>query len=868
MIRCNTTFRDLVNFPILVVIFLLSTGLAAAQNPVAPQKVQAPISPQTPQCKRTINADVVALAQPIMLNRLGAAVPGGQIFALKTDTVMSGNRVQLRDGKRPRPPVLRANVGDCLKITFTNSISPSRATGAIATPVPLHVQGLEWIKGSDDDRSSAGSRPGGANTQGTNPPRTQTYTVYAKEEGTFLVYAGANTKSDQLARGLFGAINVQPEGAEWYRSQVTADDLDQATYSANNVPAGSLVCSPPGSSNCTFTANGKSIKVIKAAGGYLQTLDNHPLINYDAKYTDGTLILKMLDANNNIVHSDLTAIITGSNAGRFPGASGNPNKPEPPCNGENWGALRPPPGGRVDPLFCANPASPDRKQPYREITIIYHDVGAVASQAFPVFGADQLNNLSETISSGSDRFAINYGSDGIASEVYANRIGVGPSGNCADCKFEEFFLSAWAVGDPAMIVDKPADSNDLAREAGFKAPCNTTSSFNQPPCGGTRVPGANGTYTMQATAKATAALFPDDPSNVYHSYINDHVKFRILNAGQVSHVHHQHAHQWLRSPGIAGSPNDTSDYVDTQTMSPGAGFTLEMVYNGSNRNKVVGDSIFHCDDYAHLAAGMWATWRTHDVFESGTFVYPQGTVINGRDVSGQVVPGSRALSDGEIKTGTPIPAIVPLPTIPMAPLPGAQAEIVNGQIKITGNGNPGFPFFIPGQAGARAPHPPLGFAPDGAGGLMDGGMPRHVVVGGSISYERHNKLDWSKDLATLNAVGLPEDGTDIEKAVMAFFGKRCYPTFFPDGTPGSCPSSNSTPPQSTINTPPTGFVLNGLPLRPQPGAPFADPAIDDNGSEVNFDWRTKKQEPNPRTYKAASIQLDLVSNQKAKHFPQ
>jgi len=30
---------------------------------------------------------------------------------------------------------------------------------------------------------------------------------------------------------------------------------------------------------------------------------------------------------------------------------------------------------------------------------------------------------------------------------------------------------------------------------------------------------------------ATKALFPDDPSNVYHSYLGDHVQFRILHAG-------------------------------------------------------------------------------------------------------------------------------------------------------------------------------------------------------------------------------------------------------------------------------------------------------------------------------------------------
>ena len=65
-------------------------------------------------------------------------------------------------------------------------------------------------------------------------------------------------------------------------------------------------------------------------------------------------------------------------------------------------------------------------------------------------------------------------------------------------------------------------------------------------------------------------------------------------------------------------------------------------------------------------------WRTHDVFEAGTFVYPDGF----KDVGNQVVPGSRALPDGEIITGSPNPALVPMPTLPMAPLP-AYAQIQN-----------------------------------------------------------------------------------------------------------------------------------------------------------------------------------------------
>ena len=196
----------------------------------------------------------------------------------------------------------------------------------------------------------------------------------------FYTMGDTSTNGDQLTRGLFGALNVEPAGAEWYRSQVSAEDLLLATYNANRadqVPPGSLVCTPAGSSTCTFKLNGKLVKVIKtpdfgsAKGGYLLTLDNHPLIDYQSVYPAkrldgsavsislvGTPVLGMLytnpsDKTLNIVRSDLTAMITGPKAGRFPGTTGV-NNPEPPCNAENNPALN---KGIVDPLFCANPAA-------------------------------------------------------------------------------------------------------------------------------------------------------------------------------------------------------------------------------------------------------------------------------------------------------------------------------------------------------------------------------------------------------------------------------------------------------------------------------------------------------------------------------
>ena len=97
---------------------------------------------------------------------------------------------------------------------------------------------------------------------------------------------------------------------------------------------------------------------------------------------------------------------------------------------------------------------------------------------------------------------------------------------------------------------------------------------------------------------------------------------------------------------------------------------MEMTYNGSgNRNQTVGDSIFHCHFYPHFAQGMWSLWRIYDVFEEGTEL----------DAHGRPLPGARALPDGEIICGTPIPALVPLPTIGMAPMPAKASLSSDGR---------------------------------------------------------------------------------------------------------------------------------------------------------------------------------------------
>jgi hypothetical protein len=663
-------------------------------------------------CARTITADVVALDQPFYYNRLGAINANGMIYALARDVVVSGTnqivsdltpsqragiagQVSVRADKRARPLTLRANEGDCLDLTFTNLLDPTSfsfnlpgtfPTGQIlglGVPIgneiddqpltreaSIHIDGLELVQLDDPDRddiSSDGSNVGRNGDRGDGlvaPGETTSYKYSAVHKGTHLLYSmgatlGAEGNGGTRSYGLFGAVNVQPgpdgafAGSDWYRSQLTREELDWAASAWLTDESGNITGPSPG-----------NVPVLDGDGNprVVTTSDGQPLINYHAVYPQGTAfgkgglpIVKILHGTE-IVHSDLNAIIDDR---------GYP--------------------------YPANLAYPNRgDEPFREFTVIFHDE-AFGVQAFPGFYNDPV--LKHTLHGVRDSFPINYGSGGIGSEIIANRLGVGPMWDCAECKYEEFFLTSFTVGDPAMIVDIPANTTDGA---------------------GNIIPGA----------KATKALYPDDPSNVHHAYLGDRVVFRNLHAGpKEHHIFHLHAHQWQFNPD-----DPQSNYLDGQALGPGSGYSYEIAYGGSgNRNLTAGDSIFHCHFYPHFAQGMWELWRVHDTFE-------RGTVMDIDPTDGLPIPraGSRALPDGEIVAGTPIPAVVPMPGIAMAPMPDPAATIVpsdlNGddvddssQFDANGDGtadvdqmsdlsgatqasNPGYPWYTPGSPGCAHRH--------------------------------------------------------------------------------------------------------------------------------------------------------------------
>ncbi|WP_449433005.1 manganese-oxidizing multicopper oxidase MnxG [Pseudomonas putida] len=832
------------------------------------------------QCQRTLVANVVAMDQPLMFNRLGAHNPNGMMFALRGDVVDSngvlitqgGNatpgQVTLRADKRPRPLVLRVAAGDCLQVNLHNLLAfqanpngqdndhENAANGELHVDaqvadrhVGFQVNGLQAFGSINDIAANSGRNDNAL----LLPGQSRTYTLYAEREGTFAATSygatfGSEGSSGNVGNGLFAQIVVLPKGARAYQNTLSEEDMRLATQ--GRTPTG------------------------------------QPVIDYEARYPQrepwitegkaGKPILNMVNGSE-IIAGNTDAVVMGPNAdGSFP-----------------------PSTYPLESQGKRNPAVPNRLEPFRDFAATFHDQSAVI-QAFPGFWGDLV--FGQVLDPTRDAFMVNYGSGGMGAEVIANRVGVGPMHDCLSCAYEEFFLSAHTTGDIAMLVDVPANTGLEQLAPGQVPPAQSVG------------------------IKASMALYPAEPSNVAHSYLGDAVKFRNTSMGYEQHVFHLHGHQWLFNPN-----DDNSDYMDAQGVGPGSGYTYEIANGGSgNRNRVVGDAIYHCHFYPHFAQGMWAMWRIHDVFEEGTrlAVTQQGSDGFHSEPfglrNGLPAAGARALPDGEIVGGTPIPAIVPLPGKALAPMPGkvvvvpklsgeqpgddsegSSAPRVVGSLALVDRSeanrnadgslkNPGFPFWIGGlesTVGQRPPTPPLDMLdaptasalrssgkalwaaldPAQAGG-WDGGLPRHTLDGWAAGGEAQvttSVLDMSKTLERARPVYFPEEGTEVEQSAMAFHAQPGHPSY------AVLPNGQLSPRQ---------FLTNGAP--PVAGAPFFEPCMDDRQKRLTrsagaghynsgerldaqtFSGASPFSADHPRVYKGANIQFDAVFNKVGYHFPQ
>jgi hypothetical protein len=669
---------------------LLASGCASWPTPTNTEK-----SEKAAFCNpaNTVNAEVVALEQAYVLNRFGAYVPAGMMYALKRDVVAiessrpagPGN-AKLRNEKRPRPLVLRAHEGGCLQVTLHNWLSPTweeeggqphyptmLLDGKQVPAAPAHMGDADGVPTSRKLRPLSKSDK--------DAPRTRSASLYitglesdqiSKQEcpanavcggdGSYVGLPGQQgTVSKQEERYQTGSL-IPPGGT----SVIRWIARKEGTFFAHSMgaPVGgegdggqiglglfaAVNVEPPDSKWYRSQLTHEEMQSAIATSDGVQ----HPYatVNYEAR-KNGSPVMAILEGKE-IVHSDLNAIIVRDEKQRD---SCTKRLKESMVDGQ-----------RCEPAF-------------REFTVILHDE-VHAQQAFR-----ELEDENNPLHYLKDGMGINYGVSSMGSLLLAAgpQRGVGPAANCPECRAEEFFLSSWANGDPALVLqwDEKGD-------------------------------------------KPIGARYPDDPSNVHHSYLGDPVVFRNLHAGpKETHVFHLHAHQWVLD---ASDPNST--YLDSQTISPGATFSYGIEFGGSgNRNFTAGDSIFHCHLYPHFAQGMWELWRVHDVFENGLHLGQYGLAAKPGFTAN---PQSRSLPDAEVLGGIATPAIVPLPGIALAPMPSAEFR--------------GYPFYIPGEPGHRPPQPaldmdvvasgysdPAAYATEPAqADIVNGGLPRHVVTGGTL----------------------------------------------------------------------------------------------------------------------------------------
>src|SRR4051794_24919308 len=180
---------------------------------------------------------VQAINVDMPLNRFGDHDPQGKMYVLSSN--LAAVRAQERSHKVSiglrsdpiQPLVIRANEGDCVEITFTN-----KASGG---SFGMHIDGLAFQTGSSGDAV-------GNNVPSSVPLNgTAVYRYYVPQdtdlEGTHYIRPGPSMRT-QVSHGLFGALEVEPPGSEWFKP----DNTDPNDPSSRIVSGWEAVIKPGG----------------------------------------------------------------------------------------------------------------------------------------------------------------------------------------------------------------------------------------------------------------------------------------------------------------------------------------------------------------------------------------------------------------------------------------------------------------------------------------------------------------------------------------------------------------------------------------------------------------------------------------------
>jgi manganese oxidase len=458
----------------------------------------------------------------------------------------AARKVRLKDCKRPRPLTLRANVGDLIEIRFTNLLRPAQPD------ISKTFCGIKPAKGIDailsNQRYNACevcSKEVEKNGLKTNACRSQPREKNKKHLGRQVPTGRAHAPSHlpcpacnrlpstaRLTRPALGLravasgdaltcrFKLNNEGTHLFSSATAPAGGEGDSGSLTHVLFGGLIVEPAGSKSYRSQVSKAAFDAAWAPNTALSVLHaRQDKLGYDTK---------IAIANTRGSRGDLGVCLTTAPSIEIPvlevdrACANTPvtidSKPYAPYKIVH-GDLN---AVVVPKELDANAVEGKTARPFREFTVIFHDeLKTYCTNAFQELG--KFGPLSGV----RDDFGINYGASGAGSLVMANRKKIGPAADCPECLYEEFFLESWANGDPALLES-----------------------------------------------------FPDDPSNVHHSYLNDRIVFRNFHAGpKETHVFHLHSHQWF-----AGNDWDRGSYLDSQTIGPQQGMSYWIYQGGLERH--------------------------------------------------------------------------------------------------------------------------------------------------------------------------------------------------------------------------------------------------------------------------------------------
>ncbi|MDO5338004.1 MAG: multicopper oxidase domain-containing protein [Eubacteriales bacterium] len=211
--------------------------------------------------------EVAAIQKKLVYNRYGDHDPDGLVFVPleDVDMVLAGKCA-------PRPLILRANAGDWIEVILHNALNPKQPVPYYdyprvpvdkahmpSTRVSLNPQFLQYDPVCDSG-INIGYNP---KEQTVGIGESKRYLWRAdKEYGACILQSFGDMRNHRY-HGLFGAVIVEPPGAQWYRNFTRRKD----TY------AEQAVITAPGVESfrefVVFIQNG--IRLLDAAGNLIQT---------------------------------------------------------------------------------------------------------------------------------------------------------------------------------------------------------------------------------------------------------------------------------------------------------------------------------------------------------------------------------------------------------------------------------------------------------------------------------------------------------------------------------------------------------------------------------------------------------------------